>query len=76
MKDSNLKNIEIIINDDEETKKYIKNNKENILKSAEFFLLNHIKYIIDVYNINHDCNIYININNLKKDDIIEAIKEA
>lgn len=71
---SNLKIIEIIINDDEETKKYIKNNKENILKNAEFFLLNHIKYIIDVYNINHDCNIYININNIKKDDIIEVIK--
>ena len=24
--------------------------------------------------INDDCNIYININNLKKDDIIEVIK--
>lgn len=28
MKDSNLKIIEIIINDDEEAKKYIKNNKK------------------------------------------------
>lgn len=74
MKDSNLKIIEIIINDDEDAKKYIKNNKENILKSADYFLMNHIKYIIDVYSINHDCNIYININNLKKDDIIEVIK--
>lgn len=72
--DSNLKIIEIIINDDEEAKKYIKNNKDNILKNADFFLLNHLKYIIESYNINHDCNIYININNIKKDDIIEVIK--
>lgn len=52
----------------------IKNNKDNILKNADFFLLNHLKYIIESYNINHDCNIYVNINNLKKDDIIEVIK--
>lgn len=71
---SNLKTLEIIMHDDEEAKKYIKNNKTNILKNVDFFLLNHIKYIIDVYNINHDCNIYININNIKKNDIIELIK--
>lgn len=73
---SNLKTLEIIMHDDEEAKKYIKNNKTNILKKADSFLLNHIKYIIDVYNINHDCNVYININNIKKDDIIILIKGA
>ncbi len=74
MSNSNLKTLEIIMHDDAEAKNYIKNNKENILKNADFFLLNHLKYIIESYNINHDCNVYININSIKKDDIIELIK--